>query len=185
MTEAGTGITKREVDEKARIAKLKPTEAEFIGRPGYSRKYRKNGSYKWKYDFTPNDGHGKLTREAEEVGDMMTPFNDAATEHQAAVQGRAPKAALRDASGTVQYVDPPIADATAARNGWRHHWRAGGLQLERGLQGGQLFRRLSGGWEPTGRTEAAITGALADKSVIHISPDGKPWRWSSGEWRKF
>jgi hypothetical protein len=63
----------------AEIAKT-PTEADFKGKPGYYKQYvpgRTNSDgtpyYRWGCAAAANDGHGKLSRHAHEVGEMMRP----------------------------------------------------------------------------------------------------------------
>lgn len=65
---------------------LLPTEADFKGKKGYSRRYRKDGSYSWRYRFKPNE-NGRLTKEAQEVGALMHGFNLAEMERQSAKAG--------------------------------------------------------------------------------------------------
>lgn len=65
---------------------LLPTEADFKGKKGYRRRYRKDGSYTWRYRFKPNE-NGKLTKEAVEVGERMRGFNVAEMERQSARTG--------------------------------------------------------------------------------------------------
>lgn len=72
-----------DLQEIGRTNALKPKESDFIGKKGYRRYYRKDGSYSWRYKFAPNDGHGRLTKEATEVGEMMKPYQRADIERAA------------------------------------------------------------------------------------------------------
>lgn len=181
---SGIGITLKQVNEKARIAKLKPTESDLKGMAGYFERMRPDGKREWGCNFKPNDGHGKLTRDAQVIGEMMTPFNDAATEHQRHLQSAAPREALVDQGGSVHYVDPFQASSTAERNGWRPAWRAGGAIVERGTRD-MLFRWIAGGWYPLGvrclGTPLTGKAALSKKGLYH-DPSGGSWRWIDGEW---
>ena len=118
-------ITPEEVKSGAEAHKKKPTEADFKGKPGYWKKYKPDGSYEWGYKYTPNDGHGKLTKEAQEVHEMMTPFNHAAVEHRAKVESKAEKETLTDSNGRVRFIPAEKARQTAQRNGWKYKWNPG------------------------------------------------------------
>ena len=119
MSEQGREITHAEIKERARINRLKPTESMFKGRKGYYRKYRPNGSYEWGYNFTPNDGHGRLTKQAHEVAEAMQPFTRSSTEFEARNQRDVPRETLKNGNGEVQHVDASRARAIASANGWK------------------------------------------------------------------
>lgn len=146
---ADTWVREADIAEQTRVRKLAPTESEYVGRPGYERKYREDGSYTWRYRFRPNEG-GRLTREASEVGEHMAPFVQADAERHAKRQAKIPKVKLKDKDGRVRYLEPGLADATARKNGWSHAWDVGGNRIEVGLEG-MLWRLVAGQWEPTGR----------------------------------
>jgi hypothetical protein len=180
-------VTPGQLEERKAAVKKRPRESDFIGKPGYSRTYNDDGSYSWRYQFRPNDGHGKPTREGAEAIEMMRPSIAADTERNAKLQARIPRAKLVDQDGGVQFVDAAKADVVAQRNGWRHRWRAGGRRVERGPDG-MLFAWDSHGraWEPLGVRCLGTPlrgGARVSRRGLQRDPDGMPWRWIAGEWR--
>lgn len=175
----GESLGAKELSEIGRCRKLLPTEKDFIGRKGYARKYRADGSYEWTYDYKPNV-QGKKTKAAAEVEEMMRPFHQADLERNHKLRGGGPKAAFKDERGQVQYLAP---ESLASKpSSWRHHWRAGGVPVVAGPQG-MLFRWIKRQWEATGRLEAGIIGKRAPRYGIQRDPDGVPWRFVGGEWR--
>jgi hypothetical protein len=178
-------LTRDQVAEVGRCQALLPKESDFKGRKGYSRKYRADGTYEWKYSYTTNVG-GKLTNEAHEVLERMRPFAKADTERHSRTELRKPKARLRDRYGQVRLVDPGLADAAAHRNGWTHAWRARGNPVESGV-GGMLWRAGPRGWEPLGVRclGAPLRGsARVPRGAIQHDPSGNPWAWIAGAWRR-
>lgn len=176
-------ITPQEVAEVGRVERLKPTEADFTGKPGHWRKYRADGTYEWGFKFRPNED-GKLTRDAEMVGEMFRPHNRAALEHQSLKKAAKPRETLRDGDGRVHFVDARLAPAAAARNGWHHHWRPRGNPVERG-RGGMLWR-WAGRWEPLGVRclGTPLFGRReVDEDSVQFDPDGEAWEHVDGEWR--
>jgi hypothetical protein len=161
--------------------KLKPTESDFKGKKGYKRTYRPDGSYEWSYSFTPNE-NGKKTKEAQEVGEALKPWQRAEVERMARRPVK-PKDKLRDQNGEIRLIDPAKADLTARKNGWSHVWRAGGVPVESGVNG-MLFRRNGNGWEPTGRLEAGVMGREAPTDQVQHDPDGNPWVYNGMEWSR-
>jgi hypothetical protein len=179
-------VTPAQVADIGRAQRLKPTEQDFKGKPGYWRKYRPDGSYDWGYRFRPNDGHGNLTPEGAAVQEMMRPFQVADTERHAALQGRTDRIAVKDGDGRVQYLEPQVAENAVHRAGWRHHWRAGGIRVERGPDG-MLWRWFGGGWTPTGRhcLGTPFRGSpFVTRRGIQRDPYGDPWRFAAGAWRR-
>jgi len=101
-------LTPQAVRDRERVQRLKPKEDDFKGKKGYERYHvvevggqrvkvqgeAPDGSYKWAYHFKPND-HGKLTREAAEVGEMLRPFQRADIER---VENMPPSAALAEST---------------------------------------------------------------------------------------
>ena len=169
--------------------RLKPKEEDVVsalGKKGHRRRYREDGSYEWNVSFKPNEG-GKPTREFQAMCDLMKPFARADVARFSAMQAKLERATLKDADGKMQFVDAALADSTAQRNGWGHHWRAGGCRIERGV-GGMLWRWISHaeGWSPTGRTclGTPLSGSdLADKREIQYDPEGTAWEWKHSRWR--
>lgn len=147
MNELGREVTRDAVDSLAACNRLLPREDDFKGKPGYIPADDKNP---WRYRYKLNDGHGKMTREAQEVGELLRPSSEAHTARHLS-RGPGPQAMLRDKDGGVRYVDPALASDTARERGWSHAWRAGGCRVERGIDG-ELWRELPDGTrEPTGR----------------------------------
>lgn len=188
-------MTVAQVREKSRIKKLLPTRDDFRGKAGY-REFEKplaDGST-WEYRWTPNDGHGRPTRETGMVGEAMKEFQRADTARHVANQSATPRAAMRDANGAVQYVDAAFADGAARQNGWGHVWRPRGASVERGVDG-MMWRLLGGAWTPTGRwclgtpatqssrPPAGKRDGTIKTNTMQRDPDGEPWRWINGEWR--
>lgn len=178
-------MTHEQVAEVGRCQRLLPKESDFIGKKGYKRKYRPDGTYEWKYSYTTNH-NGKLTKEAQEVIQMMTPFSKADTERHLKMQRTKPRATLRDHKGQLCQVDESMADQTARANKWHHHWRPRGNRVEFGPDG-MLFRCVGGDWEPLGVRclGTPLRGkALVPRRGIQHDPDGDPWRWINGKWRR-
>lgn len=170
------------VADLAKNEKLKPKEEHFIGRKGYERKYRPDGSYKWRYKFKPND-QGKETREGAMVKEMLRPWQRAEAERSAKNQAMVERVAQRDRDGQIHYVDAALADATARKAGRSHAWRAGGVRAERGIDG-MWFRLIRDEWEPTGRLEIKTCGKRCPRGGIQRDPDGNRWAYFAGAWRR-
>lgn len=186
MSPASVTLTKADVKEKAALERLKPTEADFAGKPGYSRKYKPGGGYDWSYKFRPNED-GKLTNEAQEVGEMMSNFNRVSLEHQVKTQANVSRETLLDGNGRKQYVEAGMADAVARKNGWRSAWKPGGNLVERGSRM-MLFRWIAGDWYPLGVRclGTPLSGAARlPRTGLYRDPSEGVWRWKAGEWRKY
>ena len=171
MTESGV----REIRD---VTRKKPKEADLIGKKGYKRTYRADGSYTWTYNFKPND-HGKVTRAGAEVAEMMKPFIAADTERHLRNTCNTPTVVLKDQDGKRQLVADHLAEAAVQRNGWRSGWRAGGVRVERGPRG-MLFRLVAGRWEPTGKVQLGFPGKVCPRRGIQYDPEGGLWRWFHG-----
>lgn len=181
MEATDRGVSTEQVSQLAQVNKLRPKESDFIGKPGYERKYAKDGTYKWRYKFRPND-NGKLTREGAEVQERLRPFQEADTNRVLGLPKK-PAVAMRDRDGKINYIDPTLADKQARKAGWTHVWRAGGASVERGVDG-MLFRRWRNGWEPLG--VRCLGKPLVDAPLE--SPQRDPsmgiWVQNNGEWVK-
>ncbi len=180
-------VTREQVKDIGRCQKLLPVEADFIGRKGYSRKYRPDGSYEWRFRYRPNV-NGKATKTQEEMVQRMRPFMRADVERHGKIQAKQERVAMKDGEGRVGLVDAGLADQAARRNGWTHSFRARG-NVEPGVGGKypMLWRRCAGGaWEPLG-VHCLGTPLRGSPTVprrgIQLDPDGNPWRWIAGEWR--
>lgn len=186
-------VTAEQVAEMARCQALLPREAEYVGRKGYRRKYRPDGTYEWRYRFQQNDGsptNTKRTAEGHQVLERMRPFMRADTERQAKLQKQQQIETMKDRDGQMRLVPAGLTDQAARRNGWSHVWRARGNRVETGA-GGMLFRLLrcdGGGWEPLGvhclGTPLRGGSATVPRRGIQYDPDGNPWRWIAGAWRR-
>jgi hypothetical protein len=176
-----TEVSPAQVAELASVTKLRPTEDQFKGKPGYTRTYGADGSYEWQYEYKPND-NGKPTREGAEVAELLRPFQQADSERHSRQQARIERAALKDAEGQIHYVSAADADATAKRMGWKSQSRARGIRVERGTVGGMFFRWLNREWQPTGRIELGVLGKAASRRGLQFDPDGNSWRCVDGEW---
>lgn len=187
-------VTTEQVADIGRCQSLLPREAEFIGRKGYSRRYREDGSYEWRFRFQQND-KGKRTKVGAEVLDRMKPFMRADTERHAKNEAKKPRARLRDRDGRVRLVDPALADRAARTNGWSHVVSVSGSRVEGGV-GGMLWKWLAGEWYPLGRwclstpwhqgnrpENGRRDGTMLPRGVQH-DPDGNPWRWIADAWRR-
>lgn len=143
-------------------------EKDFQGLPGYSRRYRKDGSYEWRYRFRPN-AYGRPTKEAERVRDLMLPSFKVGTKR-AALMAQAAAAA-----------GPALVD-TDAENGWSQTRRTGGCPVERGVDG-MLFRLLAGKWWPLG--VRCLGTPLVDAGPLRSpqrDPAGNVWWLEDEEW---
>lgn len=187
------------IKDKASVRKLLPTEKDFIGRPGYERKYtgelNHSGEpiYKWRYKYRPNVD-GKWTKEGGEVLERMRPFMKADSERHMRLEAQKQRAKLKDQSGAVHYVEPHLASTAAQRNGWGHVVSRGRNRVEVGLDG-MLFKLIGNNWHPLGRwclsepwgQAGRPKGGRRDGSMvsrgIQRDPDGVPWRFVEGEWR--
>lgn len=176
-------VTPEEVSDLRKANALRPKESDFIGRPGYRRKYRPDGSYEWRYRFKPND-HGKLTREAHEVGEMLAPSMHADADRSAKRSGKTVRAALRDGDGKVRFVEHRLADQAAKRHGWSHVWKSGGLIVKRGLRGDMLWRLVRDEWEPTGKSQVGVLAPEVPCEGVQTDPDGADWIGANGAWRR-
>lgn len=168
----------------AQANKLRPTESDFAGKKGFKRRYRKDGSYEWRYRYKPND-HGKVTREGAEVQEMLRPFQRADIERTARDQAKREKVNLRDANGALHAIDAPLADAIARQRGWTHARRSKRHRVERGVDG-MLWQLDRVGWRPLGVRclGTPISGKRTISKIgIQRDPSGNPWRWIAGEWR--
>ena len=177
-------ISHEQVDAIGRCQALQPRESEFIGKRGYKRTYRPDGGYEWRYRYTTNV-NGKMTREAGEVLEMLRPFSKADTERHQNREAKKERAKLRDRNGAVCFVDPERADDAARRNGWAHVWSARGVRVAAGPDG-MLFR-LTKDWEPLGVRCLGTPlhgSALVPRRGVQHDPDGNPWRWIAGAWRR-
>jgi hypothetical protein len=141
--------TEQQVKEKAACEKLLPTEKDFAGRPGYSRKYRPDGTYEWKYSYRPNVD-GKLTKEGGEVIERMKNFTRADSERHLKNQKKVDRAKMKDKDGGVRFVEASLADEAARRNGWSHALSGRRCRIETGPDG-MLFKLEPRGWRPLGR----------------------------------
>ena len=189
---AGIDLTSA-VKETGRIERLKPVEKDFINKPGYERKYRKNGKYDWRYRFQANKGTGTLTREAREVQEMMAPYVKASDEYQRGKQAAIPKVEVRAPNGVVQQVEERKL-GQLERQGWKKPRRVRTYHDQRGSSG--MLWKWVDGWEPTGRwcytkpffPEKKPPDGRPDGSMkgtgIHYSPDGEPWRRVAGAWER-
>lgn len=182
-------LTAEQVSDVAKCQSLLPREAEFIGKKGYRRTYREDGSYEWRYRFQQNDGdrnHTKRTKAGHEVLERMRPFMSADAERHAKMQAKEERVTLRDRDGGMRVVSAGLADDAARRNGWSHGWRARGNRVESGAKG-MLFRLVAGEWEGLGVYCLGVP-LLGPKEVPTTStqpdPDGHPHRFVAGEWRK-
>lgn len=184
-------ITATEVAERTANRNLCPTESDFAGLPGYQKSRRGNG--RWRYQFQPNDGHGRLTRAGSEVQERMAPYQRAEVARQLTASAALERVELRDSNGQTHYVEAALADDTARRDGWSHVGRHCGNPVERGPDG-MLWKRLQGVWEPTGRwctsepwtqtfrpEHGCRCGAMKCRGVQR-DPDGQPWRGLGTEW---
>jgi len=187
MTEAASvhAVTTDQVADIGRCQSLLPREADFIGRKGYSRRFREDGSYSWRYRFQQND-RGKRTAAGHEVLERMTPFMRADTERHAKIEAKKPRAVLRDKSGRRRLIDPALADRAARENGWSHVSSGGASRVEGGV-GGMLWKWLVREWWPLGVRclGTPLKGSRrVSRKVIQYDPDGHPWRWIAGAWRR-
>lgn len=169
-------MTPEQFREYDRVSRLRPKESDFIGKPGYKRTYRKDGTYSWRYRYKPNHGENRPTKESAEVWERMKPFVAADTARKLSRE-RPAKAVLRDQDGGVRYLDPALADKAARRNGWTHYWRAAGNRVERGIDG-MLFRSAPRGWEPLG-VRCLGAPATAEAAAPLPSPQRDPF---GNEW---
>jgi len=169
-----------DLGERQRVERLRPQKSDFIGRKGFRQA---EGSSEWSYHWRPNDGARK-TRQQHEVEDMTRPWRNAETERMAKLQGRSPRASLRDRDGGIRYVDAALADQAARRNGWSHHWRARGTRVERGIEGGMLWRQCPGGWEPTGKACLGHPIEARRLPSLQVDPSGRIWRRVGRQWMK-
>lgn len=181
-----------QIKDKAEVRKLLPTEKDFIGRPGYERKYTGGVDcdgkprYKWRFRYRPNVD-GKWTKTGGEVLERMRPFMKADTERHQKLEAQKERARLKDSNGSVHYVDPSLADKAARRNGWRHPISGKRSQVERGPDG-MAFKLVSGEWQPTGKwclstpwtQHRRPKGGRKDGTMIcsgsQRAPDGTAWR---------
>lgn len=140
-------VTQERVAEKAKVERLNMTEAdaEAINPSGHKRTYRADGSYEWSNTWTPNDGHGNLTPTMNAISERIAPYIEAERSRQTAIQERIERVQLKDGDGRVQYVEPHMADATAARNGWRHRWTG---RATRTFRNGVWYVRDGREWRP-------------------------------------
>lgn len=89
------GLTLGQLRERAKIDALKPTRDDVKSLPGYwerPAKVHRTGvglvdGYEWGVRFRPNDGHGRMTRTAEAIGQMMKPWAAEAVAHEADRRG--------------------------------------------------------------------------------------------------
>lgn len=182
-------MTLEQVREVGRCQALLPRESEYVGKPGYERKVMPDGSYKWRYKFQQNDGQRigtKRTREGNEVLERLKPFIRADTERHLKLAAREEQVALRDQDGGTRLVSAGLADQAARRNGWSHRWRARGNPVKSGVDGMQ-FRLIRDEWEPLGvycLGEPIVGPKHVPRRGIQHDPDGAPWRFVAGRWRK-
>ena len=143
-------------------------EKDFQGLPGYARRYRKDGTYEWRYRFRPN-AYGRPTKEAERVRDLMLPSFKISTQRAALMaQASAASAAL--------------VGSTTDADGWSRPSRVGGNPVERGVDG-MLFRWSVRRWEPLG--VRCLGTPLFDHGPLKSpqrDPDGHLWWGEEGEW---
>ena len=184
-------MTREQVAEKGRSLRLLPGEAQVLADPVLRKHhYRKPkpgkpGAYTWHCPVTPNEG-GKPTREGAAMLDLMKPHLEAERERAAKMNQNRTLAMLRNQRGEVQYVEPELAEGAARNNGWRHAWRARGNPVERGPDG-MLFRLERDEWVALGvrclGTPLSGGSGVPRKGTQH-DPDGHPWQWIAGEWRR-
>jgi len=178
-------LTQKDVNDKAAVQQKAMTEADFqsVNPKGHRRVYRADGGYEWFNKWTPNDGHGKLTRASEAINEGMDPFDKADGERMSAMQSKIERGAMRDADGGVHYVEPGKMDDCALRNGWGRALRAGGLILKAGPDG-MDFRLIRDEWEATGARLVRGERIPVPTTTIQRDPDGQPWQHFNGEWRR-
>jgi len=118
-------ITKDQLKEIGRVQALKPKVTDFEGLPGFkfSEEKRPDGGTDVVASFPPNDGHGKLSRQAVIVQEAMTPFMRADTERHLRNQQMVERVALKDEAGSAHYIEPHRAEEVERRNGWREGHR--------------------------------------------------------------
>lgn len=189
-------MTRQQVAEKAKINRLRPTEADFkaINPAGHVRKYRPDGTYTWENNWKTNHG-GKKTQVQRDVERAYAAFSEADNARWSRIQAATARVAMRDADGKVRFVEPGRADDAARRNGWGHSWRAGGLIKKAGPDG-MLWTLIRDEWYPTGRWCAGephdwstrpilgnADGTMLD-GYLYTDPDGNHWRYVADEWRR-
>jgi hypothetical protein len=129
----GTNVPDSHVAELAKVNALRPSMAEFKGKPGYrEEKLNERGDFKPHYGFVMNYGDGRgPTKEAQEFAEAMRPFNRASAAFQAKTQAGITREAMVDAAGNRQYVEPHLAPEAARMNGWKPASRIVGLLARR------------------------------------------------------
>jgi len=201
-------LTQQQVKEHAECLKLRTKRDDVKGKKGYREFHRKavngkvvevpgpapDGYYEWAYKFKSNDG-GKLTHAAHDHLERNRPFMVADTERYSRFQAKLPRVTMKDKDGGVRFVDPARAGEAARNLGWSHKPSVGGTRIVSGPDG-MNFRHIGGRWEPTGRWCSGTPydfvahpaygnrdGTMKHKG-IQRDPDGNPWFWLDGEWRR-
>lgn len=190
-------VTQQQIEDRKAAVRKRPTRDDCKKMPGYYErpaKVLRSGvgfvdGFEWGVKIKPNDGHGKLTNAGAESVEMMRPSMEADTERGLKLQSRIPRAKLVDQEGKVQFVPEAQADATAERNGWKHRWKPGGCEVERGWceHGKAMLWRWVGEWLPTGVSclGTPISGTARVARVgLQYDPGSEPWRYIDGSWRK-
>jgi hypothetical protein len=189
-------MTREQVAEKARVDRLRPTEADFqaINPAGHKRTYRPDGSYTWENNWKTNHG-GKKTRVQHEVEARYSSFTEADNARWSKIQKATPRVAMKDSGGAVHFVEPGRADDAARRNGWGHSWRVARVIKKAGPDG-MLWSLIKDEWYPTGRWCAGDPHEWsvrpqrgnADGTMmlghLYTDPDGNRWRFVAEEWRR-
>jgi hypothetical protein len=179
-------ITAAQIEDRAKTEALKPTESVYENEPGFQRTYREDGSYTWTCDVSLEKNMNGVSG-YDALVDDMTPFIRADERRFGQMSAMMEREQLRAQDGSIQFIDPGMAGVTARRNGWRHVWRAGGATVRLGTDGRMLWRYV-GGWLPTGRrclgTPLVGKAEVPKTGICYYDPDGQPWRWKRGEWRR-
>lgn len=118
-----------DLDRFGKNQELLPSREQFKDKPGYYErpaKVMRTGvgmvdGYEWGYTYKANDGHGKLTNAAHEVGEMFAPHAVAEDSRQVAQTGLAKR--------------------------WEPRMRCKGKTLMV-QHGGKLYRAVNGEWVP-------------------------------------
>lgn len=146
-------IGRAELNDIGRVNALKPTREQFKGRKGYWEKPKKNGGFEWGYDFKPNDGQGKLTKEAAEVGEMMRPSMKADLERAADLNGW-PGEYGKGLKGRVTLLARHVAGDWCGTCDRLRYW----CECAPGLQGGSGALRAEAGGLREGRRRSSGQG---------------------------
>ena len=102
-----------EAKDRARVESLAPGRDDLRKLPGYwerPAKVHRTGvgmvdGYEWGVKFAPNDGHGRLSKTAQAVGEMMSPSWYAGTALEADARGFPGDYGLKGMSSGVYAAD--------------------------------------------------------------------------------